>query len=174
MKRLASIGFVLLPLLGSSFASAGERVSGPAKVLDGDTLVVAGKVVGLYGVAAPGLKETCLDAKGRSYECGRAVAKALEHHIRQASLTCELREADAYKRALAVCRLRQEDLGAWMVGAGHAIADRRVQAYIRNETPAWGKRIGLWAGAFEDPTGRQREPYPRPNALADVQTKTVE
>lgn len=174
MKRLASIGFVLLPLLGPSFASAGEKVSGPAKVVDGDTLIVAGKVVGLYGVAAPGLKETCLNAKGRTYECGRVSAHALEHHIRQASLTCELRETDAYKRALAVCRLRQEDLGAWMVGLGHAVADRRAQAYVRNETPAWGKRIGLWAGAFEDPTGRKREPYTRPTAVADVQTREAE
>ena len=170
MKRLASIGLVLLPVLGPTTGWSGEMVSGPAKVLDGDTLVVAGKVVGLYGIAAPGLKDTCLNAKGRSYECGRASANALQHHIRQANLTCDLGETDASKRALAVCRLRQEDLGAWMVGQGHAVADRRVQtSYVRAETPAWGKRIGLWGGSFEDPTGRKRDAYGQMTAVAGVQ-----
>lgn len=151
-------------------ARAGESVSGKPRVLNGDTLVVGGRVIGLYGVTAPGLKQTCLDAKAQSYACGTVAARALTAHLREATVTCRLRETDGYGRALSVCLRDKEDLSAWMAEKGFAMADRRRghAAYVGAETLAWGKRLGLWAGSFEDPTNRPRTAYNRASAVADA------
>ncbi|SFL20006.1 Endonuclease YncB, thermonuclease family [Methylorubrum salsuginis] len=163
-----------LAFLASAAASvearAADSVSGKARVLNGDTLVVAGRVIGLYGVAAPGLKQTCLDGKAQSYACGTVAAKSLAAHLREATVTCRVRETDDYGRAVSVCLRDKEDLSAWLAEKGLAMADRRrgQAAYVGAETLAWGKRRGLWAGSFEDPTNRPRSAYNRSNAVADA------
>lgn len=179
MRKTGSFGFgavvaaglaVLAAAGAPADARAGDSVSGKARVLNGDTLVVGGRVVGLYGVAAPGLKQTCLDRKAQSYDCGAAAAKALAAHLREATVTCRIRETDGYGRAVSVCLRDKEDLSAWMAEKGLAMADRRRghAAYIGAETLAWGKRLGLWAGSFEDPTNRPRTAYGHANAVADA------
>lgn len=170
MRRTGLLGLCLIGLAAAGGAMAADSVSGRARVLNGDTLVVGGRVVGLSGVAAPGLKQSCLDARGRSYACGTVAAKALAAHLRDATITCRIRETDAYGRALSVCHRDKEDLSAWMAEHGLVMADRRGHAaYVGAETMAWGKRLGLWAGSFEDPTNRPRTNYSKANALADAQ-----
>lgn len=161
-------GFAVLA--ASTGAGAADSVSGKARVLNGDTLVVGGRVVGLYGVAAPGLKQTCLDAKAQPYSCGTVAAKALAAHLREATVTCRIRETDGYGRAVSVCLRDKEDLSAWLAEKGLVMADRRrgQAAYLGAETLAWGKRLGLWAGSFEDPTNRPRTAYSHANAVADA------
>ncbi len=170
MTRLLMIGLSLAAFSAPASAEPVKTVSGRARVLNGDTLVIAGKVIGLYGAAAPGQKQTCLNAKGHSYNCGATSAQALSHHLRDAVVTCQIRETDAFGRALSVCHKDKDDLGAWMIGEGHAVADRERPAYVEKELPAWGRRKGLWAGSFEDLTHRKRLDYTHQNALADVQT----
>ncbi|WP_232630045.1 thermonuclease family protein [Methylobacterium sp. Leaf118] len=176
MRRTGWFGVSAAAVAGLAFATAGtaaasEIVSGKARVLNGDTLVVGGRVVGLYGVAAPGLKQTCLNAKGQGYACGTTAAKALAAHLREATVSCRIRETDSYGRALAVCLRDKDDLSAWMAERGFVMADRRrgQAAYVGAETLAWGKRLGLWAGSFEDPTNRPRTAYNRANAVAEAQ-----
>ncbi|KQT47845.1 nuclease [Methylobacterium sp. Leaf456] len=161
---------VLAAMGAATGARAADSVSGKARVLNGDTLVVGGRVIGLYGVAAPGLKQTCLDGKAQSYSCGTVAAKALAAHLREATVTCRVRETDGYGRAVSVCLRDKEDLSAWMAEKGLAMADRRrgQAAYVGAETLAWGKRLGLWAGSFEDPTNRPRSAYNHTNAVADA------
>lgn len=176
MRRTGWFGVGAVAFAGVAFATAGaagasEIVSGKVRVLNGDTLVVGGRVVGLYGVAAPGMKQTCLNAKGHNYACGTAAAKALAAHLRDATVSCRVRETDGYGRALSVCLRDKEDLSAWMAERGLVMADRRrgQAAYVGAETLAWGKRLGLWSGSFEDPTNRPRTAYNRANAVAEAQ-----
>lgn len=172
MRRTGLLGLSVIALVavGSGPSQAGESVSGRPRVLSGDTLVVGGRVVGLYGIAAPGLKQSCLDAKGQSYACGTHSAKMLATHLKDATITCQIRETDKWGRALSVCHRDKEDLSAWVAEKGLAMAERGEKAaYVGAETMAWGKRLGLWAGSFEDPTNRQRTSYTRPNAVADAQ-----
>lgn len=186
MRRTGLIGVVVLAATAAGLCSAsasdsrvtdsradsltGESVTGRARVLSGDTLLVGGRVIGLYGVAAPGLKQTCLNAQGQSYACGAHSAKALAAHLKEATLSCQIRETDSYGRAISVCHRDREDVSAWMAEKGLAMAERGEKAaYVGAETVAWGKRLGLWAGSFEDPTSRPRTSYVRANALADAQ-----
>src|SRR5207237_1182174 len=55
----------------------GAPVTGRARVVDGDSLEVAGYRIRLFGIDAPEWRQECTDASGASYACGRAAARAL-------------------------------------------------------------------------------------------------
>ncbi len=72
-------------------------------------------------------------------------------------MTCEPRGTGAEAALTALCRLDGDDLAAWMVANGYAIADRSTSAaYEAQDRRAWGRRIGLWSGVFEIPAERRR------------------
>lgn len=155
--------------LGAQAASADDALRGRATVLDGDTLVVRGQVIGLRGIAAPRLTQTCETAGGRKYPCGKIAAEALATRIGETSLACVIGQADPQARALGTCRKDGEDLAAWLVSHGYAVADRHASSdYVPNQKQAWAKRRGLWAGVFEDPTTQERQAYSAKSHVADA------
>ena len=157
MRPSAFVGSFPIALI-CSLAWGGETVTGRPVVIDGDTLRLHGSVIGLFGVAAPGINQTCENAAGRSVPCGQNAARALAARIGEAPVTCEPRGVDRHRRAVAVCRVHDEDLGAWLVGKGLAVADRQsAPDYIALDKKAWATRRGLWAGVFEDPSSRRRD-----------------
>lgn len=159
--RSAPIALVVGGFLSAGTASAGDGLSGRPQVVNGDTLRLRGSQFGLFGIAAPGLGQTCESAKGKTVPCGQHAARALADHIGEGSVTCEQRGLDRHKRLVALCRLGGEDLSAWMVGRGLAVADRHASSdYVQQDTKAWATRRGLWAGVFEDPSNRKREDAP--------------
>ncbi|MCJ2121829.1 thermonuclease family protein [Methylobacterium sp. J-077] len=137
-------------------ARAGEALRGPARVLDGGTVMVGASRVSLYGIAAPDADQTCSDAQDRTYACGRAAARALADLIGTDAITCEPRAAEAGGAVVALCRVGGEDLGAWMVAQGLAVPDRvATPTYAAAADRAWGRRLGLWSGVFQDPAERR-------------------
>jgi len=133
-------------------ARAGEILRGPAQVIDAGTLRVGARKVSLFGIAAPEADATCADAQDRPYPCGRDAARALADRIGGAAVACEPR-GDA---STALCRVGDADLGAWMVAQGLALPDRDVAPdYAPAADRAWGRRIGLWSGVFQDPAERR-------------------
>ncbi|GJE41420.1 thermonuclease family protein [Methylobacterium soli] len=164
-------------LLLVSPALAVEAIVGRASVTDGDTLVIRDTRIRLYGIDAPEGAQLCEDASGRDYRCGQTAALALAEHIGDATVDCEPRDKDQYGRTVSVCRKGAEDLNAWLVSQGHAIAYRRFSPdYIREEVRARAAKRGIWAGTFEEPSAWRRatrgatretsvEPVPSPSAL---------
>ncbi|WCS27103.1 thermonuclease family protein [Methylobacterium sp. NMS14P] len=133
-------------------ARAGEILRGPAQVIDGGTLRLGARQVSLFGIAAPEGDATCSDAQDRPYPCGRDAARALADRIGGASVACEPR-GDANT---ALCRVGDADLGAWMVAQGLALPDRDLAPdYAPAADRAWGRRLGLWSGVFQDPAERR-------------------
>ena len=132
-------------------AAAAGTVSGPATVIDGDTIEVQGTRIHLFGIDAPETAQSCQTVEGREYRCGREAAQALTARIAGAAVTCERHDAVA-GRITGICHVHGEDLSAWMVGQGLALASRQVTvAYVRQEGHAWATRRGIWAGTFEKP-----------------------
>ena len=143
----------ILALLLIATPALAEPIVGRASVIDGDTIDVRGTRIRLHGIDTPETAQLCKDAAGKDYRCGQKAALALADHIGQRNVTCDPRDTDQYGRVVAVCRAGDEDLNAWLVSEGHAVAYRRyAEDYVNAELTAKALRHGIWAGTFQDPS----------------------
>lgn len=124
-----------------------EEIAGRARVLDGDSLVVKGTEIRLYGIDAPEYRQTC-ERGGERWPCGVEAAQALRTMASGREVSCRAREQDRYGRTVAVCHAAGLDLGNAMVRGGYAIA---YGAYERDEQEARRARRGIWSSSFEPP-----------------------
>ena len=150
-RRLAAgLGAVLL-LLSHSAGAGRDTIAGVATVRDGDTVEIHGQPIRLYGIDAPEGRQVCR-RDGRDWRCGQAAAHALADHIGRRPLACRPRYTDRYGRPVAVCRVAGEDIGAWLVREGWALAYRRYGTdYVTDETAAKAARRGVWSATFTPP-----------------------
>ena len=125
---------------------------GKATVIDGDTLVVAGKEISLYGIDAPELAQTCTFGK-KTIRCGVLSSDALRDLIAGAGkIICTDRGRDREGRRLGRCTVGGFDLSRNMVHTGWALAWRRYSGkYVSVEKKASAAKRGLWRGPFEKP-----------------------
>ena len=67
-------------------------------------------------------------------------------------MACKERDRDRYGRVVAVCRLEAENLNAWLVAQGWALAYRRYSSdYVDEETEPSSAQHGIWRGDFVAP-----------------------
>ena len=131
---------------------------GQASVVDGDTIEIHGERVRLFGIDAPESAQLCT-ASGREYRCGQQAAFALADRIGQNTVRCEPHDRDRYGRTVAVCYVGGEDLDAWMVRQGWALAYRKYSsAYVGDEDDARNAHRGSRQGEFQVPWGMA--PFP--------------
>lgn len=105
--------------------SASPRIlQGPARVIDGDTIVVDNTRVRLFGIDAPESKQSC-GFKGHDVSCGTSSTNALIKKIGKSPVRCLVKRKDIYGRSVAICkldgRMGEQDLNGWMVAQGHAV-----------------------------------------------------
>ena len=103
MNTLAALSFLILFL--STSVSASEILGGHPRVIDADTLEVAGERVRLDGSDAPEAKQRCW-RNGKRYRCGSEATRALRQKIGSGAVTCTVEGRDRYKRALGVCQTK--------------------------------------------------------------------
>lgn len=150
-RGLAAAAALVLLVAAGAAARAAAQTGGPAMVIDGDTLQVAGVRVRLWGIDAPESRQAC-EADGRNYACGARATGHLRTLVAGRSVSCEPRTRDRYGRTVALCRTDDSDLGAAMVRDGWALAFVRYAAdYVAEEREARAARRGLWQGAFTVP-----------------------
>lgn len=138
-----------------------STIAGKAWVIDGDTVSIANTHIRLEGIDAPEADQTCLDARGKTWPCGRVATRELRRHIRGRELACVERATDRYRRQLAVCSLPDgSQINAWMVQQGWALSSGFVKTYETEEAEAEAAKRGLWAGTFTEPWAWRRE-HPR-------------
>lgn len=148
VHRLLAALLLCLLLPAASWAAT---LQGVPRVVDGDTLEVAGQRVRLFGIDAPE-QETCRRASGAEWHCGWAASVELEALIGGRPVRCEGGERDRYGRLVARCWVGQVDLGGALVVRGLALAFRRYSlAYGSAEATARAARAGVWAGPFVEP-----------------------
>lgn len=141
----------ILASLGSTQANARE-LSGRARAVDGDTLMLGATTIRLDAIDAPETDQICLDAKGRRWSCGLIARDRLARRIRGEIVTCTGDETDPYGRRLASCRAGATDLQRWMVRAGLALSFVAYShRYDADEAEARRSQTGLWSGAFVTP-----------------------
>ncbi len=128
-----------------------DTLEGVARVIDGDTLDVAGVRVRLHGVDAFERGQTC-DRAGGSWACGAAATAALKERAEGRRLTCQVFETDRYGRKVSRCERDGTDVARALVDEGLALAYRRYSAdYIGAEESARARGAGAWAGSFDRP-----------------------
>ena len=127
-------------------------VAGVARVIDGNTLEVAGERIRLQDIDAPEIDQTC-EWPAKTIPCGRIAATALMDLVAGAPVVCKTRAKDRHGYWIAVCYDSGGfDIGRNMVHTGWALADRRHSAdYAEIEDKAREARRGLWKGAFVAP-----------------------
>lgn len=148
---------------GASAALRQFAVAGPAKIIDGDTLDVAGQRVRLEGIDAPEAGQTCARRLIGTWNCGAASSKALASLIDGRDVQCESHGRDKYGRMLGICYVAGLDLNERMVRDGYAWAFVKYSAryaateqvaraekrgiFSTENEPAWAYRAGHWKQA---------------------------
>ncbi|MFD1744197.1 thermonuclease family protein [Rhizobium helianthi] len=142
----------LLTLIAARLSGSEPReiLVGPFNAVDGDTLTKAGHRLRLTGIDAPELDQTCGDANGQSWPCGRAAREALAKLMQDHEMQCEGSQTDRYHRLLVTCYGNGQNVNAAMVRAGMALSTSLL-TYRREQHQAEIDRRGIWIGAFENP-----------------------
>ena len=130
-----------------------EILGSVPRIVDADTLEVAGQKVRLQGIDAPESAQSCRLAGGPRYSCGEQATEALRTRIGPDAVTCTIEGRDRYMRALGICYATDgTDLNGWLVRQGHALAYRKYSTtYVPQEDQARAAQAGLWAGEFVPP-----------------------
>ncbi len=148
LRITAAIAFL------SPHMAAHAEIAGKPRVIDGDTIEIAGQHMQLYGIDAPDERQTC-SADGREWRCGQDAGFALARIIETHWVYCYARDRDGDGPLVAVCHLsgpNGPDVSAAMVREGWALADRQVSPdYVAEEDEARRTKVGLWRGKFAAP-----------------------
>jgi endonuclease YncB( thermonuclease family) len=123
-------------------------------VIDGDTIVMNGERIRLAGIDAPENDQTCTEAAGRQYACGKASAAFLRDLLTKGNVSCQSTGKDRYGRTLGVCEVGSLEINREMVRAGWALAYRHYSdRYVDDEDTARIAHNGMWRGTFQPPWG---------------------
>ena len=135
----------------------GQTLEGIAEVVDGDTIKVDGVTVRLAGLDAPELGQIAQSVNKEWFDQGLTVKTVLTRAIqgRQVSVTSIKR--GKYGRVVGVVMCEGLDIGALLVGNGHAIAAYGNQ-YKALEEQARREGKGIWGQAvsYDPRSWRQR------------------
>ena len=143
-----------------------NKISGFAKVIDGDTIKINSKKIRLYGIDAPEKKQKCKKTYltisfmsfTKDYMCGEVSTQKLIKKINKQKLNCNIIDVDRYKRLIGECFKRNINLNSWMVSNGYAVAYRKYsKKYVSDEINAKNNKLGIWQGKFEMPWDYRRK-----------------
>ena len=143
-----------------------NKITGFAKVVDGDTIKINSKKIRLYGIDAPEKKQKCKKiyltisfiSFTKDYMCGEVSTQKLIKKINKQKLNCNILDVDRYKRLIGECFKRNINLNSWMVSNGFAVAYRKYsKKYVSDEINAKNNKLGIWQGKFEMPWDYRRK-----------------
>ena len=74
--------------------AAGETLTGPHRVIDADTIEIAGERVRFSGIDAPERRQWCRRSNGICYRCGQEATAALVARIGDGAVRCKFSDRD--------------------------------------------------------------------------------
>lgn len=126
-------------------------LTGPAQVIDGDTIKIGGERIRLVGIDAPEMRQTCR-MNGRGWPAGKDATAWLKSVLGGKTISCTREGRDAYKRVLATCFAEGVNVNEAMVAAGWAMAYRQYsERYVAAEEAARKAKRGIWEGVCQAP-----------------------
>lgn len=122
-------------------------ISGPARVIDGDTIAIGEVRIRLEGIDAPETSQTCGRPFLGTWPCGQEATSHLALLLRDREVRCDSRGLDLYGRMLAVCTVAGLEVNADMVRSGLAWAFVKYSTrYVALEAEARERKVGIWQG----------------------------
>jgi endonuclease YncB( thermonuclease family) len=150
MRSIRLVGSLIIGAL--AVPAQAEMFAGTAEIKDGDSLVVEGRQVRLFGIDAPELAQTC-QTDGKDWQCGEEAKLNLKALAEGKRVECSSNAVDIHGRHLSVCSIGGSSLNATMVEYGWAVAYRDYSSdYTANETRAKASRAGIWSSTFVTPS----------------------
>ena len=150
---LTIVALALAPWTNPAFARPPATIppdgiiAGPARIIDGDTIDIAGTRIRLEGIDAPEAGQTCETASGESWDCGTEATRFMVSMTEGREVACRALGLDKYGRLLATCFAGDLDVNAEMVRHGYAWAFVRYsQVYVAEESSARAANAGIWQG----------------------------
>lgn len=130
--RLRSAAFALMAV---ALPARGQTV------VDGNTIVLEGRHVRLWGIQAPDLHATC-----SGWPAGEIAAAFLHDLINNRSIACTARGLDVNGKLFGMCRSAGVDVGATMVRKGLAwAAVTYTRDYVELEAAAKADNLAIHA-----------------------------
>jgi endonuclease YncB( thermonuclease family) len=125
-------------------AAAQSEISSFASVQEDGSLKMSGSLVRLFGIYIPPTDQTC-STFIRPMPCGTRASLALEFKISGAFVHCQPRATNPDGSITASCTMDREDLSAWMLQRGWAVALPDAPFEYRTlEKIAQSRGIGIW------------------------------
>lgn len=142
---------ILAALAGTAVAVATVRsaiadpeISGFAFVQEDGALKLSGTLIYLFGIYVPPTEQSCYTFV-RPPPCGPRASLALDFKTSGQLIHCAPIATNPDGSLCARCSSEGEDLGAWMLQRGWAVALQNAPAeYLTLERIAHAKNIGIW------------------------------
>jgi endonuclease YncB( thermonuclease family) len=124
-------------------------ILGPARIIDGDTIVIGDFKIRMHGIDAPESDQLCQRADGSDWQCGLEATRFLARLVAGRPVSCQPLGLDNYDRVLGTCAANGIDLNAEMVRQGFAWAFVKYSGdYVEVEKEARAAKRGI----FQAPT----------------------
>ena len=137
-------GLIFLSLLGTNNAWAGQSLTASAIVANsGNSLVIQGKTIQLYGISVAKLGAFC-DEQKKKYDCGLMARSSLLDLTAGATVSCQLSGAkltpNTYK-----CLANGYDISEGMIYTGWATPTSDAPKLFETlALKAKQRRLGMW------------------------------
>ena len=143
MVRIAALAPLAALALGIGAAAAADFTS-YALIRNDGSLIIQSRVVRLYGIYIPDTGNTCRSITS-PVECGSRAALALEFKTGNQFVTCREVAAFTDGSVSAVCWVEGEDLAAYLIRQGWALARPGAPfEYTALERIAERRGLGVW------------------------------
>jgi hypothetical protein len=124
------LAVLALPIPAAADVAVGDIIRGPvSRVATRGSIVVAGSVITLWGVAVPEPGQRCVSADRAEYDCSEHVRFALQLLTTNLPITCLVKETGRQRTVWAQREREGTDLGSLLVVTRRAFdAPGRVPA----------------------------------------------
>jgi endonuclease YncB( thermonuclease family) len=143
-EPLSQLSLALPPPPPPEFSNpwAGKPLFRPV-ALESAVFESGGHTIAISGVESVALDESCT-YEGTSWPCGVRARTAFRFWLRGRALVCQIPEAEQDEDVMrASCRLAKQDVGAWLVSNGWALA-APGGPYVQAEETARAAKMGIF------------------------------
>lgn len=157
MKQIIAAIVIAAASATGAISADAETLTGPASIIDGDSIVVRGERIHILDVDAPESAQFCFkkaeSVEQGAWHCGLDAAHALADLIGQRNVTCDTTMRGIHNGWLARCAVGGEDLARWLAANGWAVPSHSCKCEIVRSAANQAKsaRLGIWSSAFTMP-----------------------